>query len=683
MASKTFTAYHKNTSNKYGIQVVCTSTTNVAANTSTLTAVFSIIHPRIDISSRTGKLIIDGKTYSFTTGAIAKTGPTQVFTKTVQIVHNNDGTRKVPISASFPFDMTSGSYGRLGTVSGSGEMVLDNIPRSSVIKSRTASVVADGVNEFSLTLTKYATAFRHKATLSFGNEKITTAAFDTTTSVVVPVSWLNLIPTQKESTVNVSVQTYTDSTCKTTVGSARTTTFTIKVPTDAAPVLNEGWAKLAIYNAGTAADGMNAYVQGFSRAQAAFDSSLVELKYGATGATYSVVCGGVTDGSMTPVFTTSGTKTITCIAKDSRGFQSSQDFEIEVHPYFLPTLSGISLYRCNTSGVEDDEGTMLFFKASCRLAECGGENQINMIAEWKNVSGAYWGNATALVNGKGSVLGSGAVSPTSSYNARITATDRLGNAVSYAALISTANVAFHLRKGGKGGAFGKYGERDGLLDCDWDLLVRGDAEIQGAAQIGGNISAQGAIEAASANIAGEVAGENATFTGEGTFGSVKSNGAVSGTNASFSGAVSGASGSFTGNLSASGTATLKDSRGKTLTGGELVTNTYIDAFSVANSTNVSKLLFTAPVTGLYIITATITWASNSEGARTFGIMDTDNSTYLSASTFYAQGTGGIQQNATAIIRLTQGQKINARVWQNSGGALNAQWIITRTARIGA
>lgn len=476
MASKTFTAYVKNTSSKYGIQTVCTSEPDIASNSSQLTVVVNLIHPYIDISSRSGKLKIDGTTYNFKRASLNKSGPTRMYTKTVTINHLNDGTRSVAISASFPFDLSSNSYGSIGTATVSGTMTLDNIPRTSTIAASTASVVVNGSNEWRLTMTKHADAFRHKATLTFGDQTIVTDVFDTEVGVVIPVAWLNKLPTQTQSTVDVSIQTYTDASCVTTVGNPATTTFEIKVPSDAAPVLNAGWARLSVYNTGTAADGMGVYVQGYSRGRVVFDDSLVELKYGASIVKREVICAGTTSDSMTPVLTVSGRQTVRCVITDSRGYQSGEEFAIDVQPYVSPTLINISLYRCNTAGVEQEDGTMLYFRATCKFSECGGENAVNMIAEWKKASVSIWSNATALENGVGSVLGAGAVDPMSSYNARITATDRLGNEVYFATLISTADTSFNIRDGGKGGAFGKYAEKDGLLDVVWAVLARGGYE---------------------------------------------------------------------------------------------------------------------------------------------------------------------------------------------------------------
>lgn len=526
LASKTFTAYIKGTSEKYGVQAVCTSTANVAGNTSSVTVKVRAIHPYINISSRTGNIKINGKKYSFNSSAIKDSGPTQVASKTVTVAHDDDGTKKIDISVSFPFNLDSSSYGDVGTATASGSLTLDTIPRASSVSVADQTVEVNGENAWHLTVSKNADVFRHKAMLTFGDQSIETEAFDTDISVVIPLEWLQLMPSQMESAVDVSIQTYSDEQCTTTVGDAIFATFTIKVPADAAPDISSGWATVSVYNTGPA-EGVSVYVQNYSRAHAVFDHSLITPKYGATIADCKVEWNGMQDPSITPVLTASGDQTLRCTVTDSRGQSRSEEFTVYVHEYYLPTLSDIVIYRSDLYGNELEEGTMIYFKARCRYAECGGENAVNITADWKTVSSPYWTNATMIANDEGSVLGAGRVSVVISYNARIVAIDRFGNQITFATLISTANVALHLRDGGMGGGLGKYGERDGLFDCDWDLLVRGALETEGDATIVGD------VEAKNAAFSGDVTGENMQITGSAKAGSIESVGSIKAADAVF------------------------------------------------------------------------------------------------------------------------------------------------------
>lgn len=139
----------------------------------------------------------------------------------------------------------------------------------------------------------------------------------------------------------------------------------------------------------------------------------------------------------------------------------------------MPTLTGVSIYRCNGSGAADEEGTFICFAATAAYADCGGENSVTLTAAYKPVTQSLWTNDSAIVSGEASVLGSGAVSTSMSYNARIIAADKLGNKAIYNVTISTAEAAFNIRDGGQGAAFGKYSEENDLLDCDWRFRARG------------------------------------------------------------------------------------------------------------------------------------------------------------------------------------------------------------------
>ena len=64
-------------------------------------------------------------------------------------------------------------------------------------------------------------------------------------------------------------------------------------------------------------------------------------------------------------------------------------------------------------------------------------------------------------------------------------TDSLGNSTEFEENIPTEQVAFHLKEGGQGAAFGKAAEQDELLDVAWDARFREDVQVDGALQVGG------------------------------------------------------------------------------------------------------------------------------------------------------------------------------------------------------
>lgn len=474
MASGSFTG---EMTGSYGVRIDWTSTPNVETNTSEFTMKTYVLHPYMNISSRTGSTTIDGKAASYKTSARKSDASSWlVNTRTMTIQHEDDGTKKIDVSASFPFDLDSSVHGRIRTKKASGTCILDNIPRASEVSSQTASVVVDGVNKWSVVLKKHSSSFWHKITLSFGSNSYTTPAFDTTTSYAIPTSWLSAMPTVTKSAVTVAIQTYSDSSCTTAIGDPVYTSFEITVPDSAAPSISDGWVSVSPYNTGTAASALTVYVQGYSKAQVTFNSAKVAAKYGASIASVKIAWDGAeTTASpyLTKTLSKSGNQTIICTVTDSRGLKSTKALTIYVEPYSAPTLSGIQIYRCNSSGAEDDAGTFLYFKATANIASCAGQNTATVNAAYKPTTNSIWNNVTTIASGVGSALGAGALSATTSYNAKITVTDRLGKTASFETVISTADAAFNLKKGGKGGAFGKYAETDGLLDCDWEFIARG------------------------------------------------------------------------------------------------------------------------------------------------------------------------------------------------------------------
>ena len=60
----------------------------------------------------------------------------------------------------------------------------------------------------------------------------------------------------------------------------------------------------------------------------------------------------------------------------------------------------------------------------------------------------------------------------SSYTVELKAEDELGEQGIISFAVSTEEITFHLKKGGKGAAFGKYAEEDNLLDVAWPAKFR-------------------------------------------------------------------------------------------------------------------------------------------------------------------------------------------------------------------
>lgn len=461
----------------YGLQVKWTSEPDIATNTSKVTVKVYVLYPSINISSRTGcYTTINGSKVEFKTGAIEDEykGSKLLTTRTVTVQHDEDGTKSIKIVAYFPIYLKSESLGWIYEKKASGTAVLDDIPRASTISTQTQAVTVDGVNKWSVAMNRASDAFYHKATLTFGSYSHTTGAFGAGGEYAIPTEWLNAIPDATGGTVNVSIQTYSDSTCTTPMGDPVATTFTVSVPSTAVPVIADGWASVKPYNAGTAASAFTIYVQGYSKAEVTFDSGKVSGQFGATIKTVQIAWDGTTASAApyrTKVLSKSGVQTIRCTATDSRGFKSTKNITVNVEIYSEPSMKGISVFRCDAAGAEDESGAYISFKAVGVRASLAGQNSLTIKAAYRQVGQTAWAAETTISSGVASVLGGG-LSSTVSYDARITATDSLGNKAEYITLIGTADVALNIMPGGKGAAFGKYAEHENALDIgDWNLMA--------------------------------------------------------------------------------------------------------------------------------------------------------------------------------------------------------------------
>lgn len=94
--------------------------------------------------------------------------------------------------------------------------------------------------------------------------------------------------------------------------------------------------------------------------------------------------------------------------------------------------------------------------------------------------------------------------------------------------------------------------------------------------------------------------------------------------------------------------------------------------------NTSTGIFTVPISGLYEITVTNTFNSNSTGSR---YITTNQSGSVSASyrgpTMQATTTGATGTFNCSRFKCLAGDQLNAQVFQNSGGALSLSASVTQ------
>lgn len=419
---------------------------------------------------------INGKktyyTFSYTSPAWYVLGE-----RTEEISHNNDGTKTVTLSGVW-CSAISGGWAPY-SLSVSGEVTLPTIPRAT-----TPGIGGVTMGETAhISLPRASSGFTHTLRYVFGGAAETIASGVTTGyDWLVPQSLAAQIPDAASGKGTLTCETYSGSTL---IGT-KSVTFTASVPGSMKPAVLSGWAAVTYDNSGTAAENMAAWVQGYSKAKAAFDASKVTCRQGAGVSKFSITyLGKTTEGNpcRTETISTTGA-TVRCTVTDSRGLTAWEDFNIALLEYAPPALVGADLFRSDGEGTAADGGAHIAGVARVRYSEMGGLNSVTLKGYWKSVGGGYGAGETLTVGTVGLVTGDVEISPDRSYVALLVLTDSLGNTARYEENIPTEKVTFHLKEGGKGAAFGKAAETEGVLELaeDWHLKLTGATDLNAAAE---------------------------------------------------------------------------------------------------------------------------------------------------------------------------------------------------------
>ena len=193
----------------------------------------------------------------------------------------------------------------------------------------------------------------------------TTTAY-TYTEYTIPLEVAKQIKNNPPSeTMTVTLYTFSDSSASRRVGDASSKTFTVTVPNNADTKPSVTMTIASVDNLVEAFDGL--YIQGKSKVKATITAT---GKYDATITTKRMYVGNTRyDDLQSGYLTTTGSRTITGRAYDSRGFYNDDTKTITVIPYSKPKLlpasgeSGIICARCDSDGNLSDSGTYLKIKA--------------------------------------------------------------------------------------------------------------------------------------------------------------------------------------------------------------------------------------------------------------------------------------------------------------------------------
>lgn len=429
-------------------QSVANNTTNVTVKAQLVSSGSSWI---INSStSRTGTLTINGTSYTFTcnvgiTGGATKT----LFTKTVDIPHNADGTKTCSMKLTVPMNVTlSGTY--YGTQTVSGNATFTTIPRKTSISISGASYKFGSA--ITISHARASTAFTITLRYTCGSKSgtITSKAATNSTSWTPPLSLQSEIPKAKSILITIYCDTYNGSTL---IGTT-STSYTCYIADSCVPSITGG----SFSNPDT---GGTTYWQSVSCVRAEFT---VSLAYGATISKWEMTVENQTKVNYgyiiwSHTFTGSGNKDIKLTVTDSRGRTATKTWTsaIYVTPYSKPN---ISLFTCKRTGINEDTGeeeisnlgTIGYFSASGTF-HTNSTNQTRTF-QYKPTASSSWTTINLSNQNYTDYKFSSALSSGSGYDLRLTLSDNVSSTTKD---ISMANLfpLINLSSDGTAIAFGK------------------------------------------------------------------------------------------------------------------------------------------------------------------------------------------------------------------------------------
>lgn len=369
---------------------------------------------------------------------------------------------------------------RVNLYSGSGESrnknydyALHVVPAASTMSF--ASFTME--NEGNITVTRADKSYTHTITYRFGETSgtIVSKSADTTVRWTPALSLARQIPDSTHATGKLCIDTYSGNT---KIGD-KEYSFTLYVPSSVKPT-----ASLAttLVNDNSVINGWNVCVKGYSKlnyavsASGAYGSTVQSCQFSFAGKTSTGLSGAVTVGS-------AGTFTPDVKIMDSRGRSvSATGSSIKVYDYNVPQISQLGVQRCNATGAAQSDGAYLRVQGTFAVgASIDGRNSVTAKCRYRELNGS-WSGYVAVQNGA-ALLG-GNLSATKTYEVEVVATDSIGEKKTVTMTVPTAEVAFHLREGGVGAAFGKYAEKN-ALECAWDAEFAGNMAVSGNLSLGG------------------------------------------------------------------------------------------------------------------------------------------------------------------------------------------------------
>jgi hypothetical protein len=328
------------------------------------------------------------------------------------------------------------------------------------LKSTGSIEAAQTGSDATLAITAYNSAYSHVVTWRMGGNSHTqsVAAGAASASYTIPHSWL---PDAETGTATVELETLDGN--GDSLGS-NVYSFALSVPASVVPSIGSLTVTPVNAGASSAAAAWGLYIQNKTRAAAAIGNA--SAGSGAAITAYAISTspnfGSAALSSLTTeLLTAAGTVTFTAVVTDSRGRTATATAAITVQAYAAPVFTATpAVYRCGQDGTRNDTGGVyakLTAAFSCSSI-LDGSTEKNSFTVAKVTLNSVDAN---LTSGTPAIIGAGALSVDSSYEAVITLVDAVGGQTTFTVTIPSAKYVLHVRKGGRSiGIFRAAGTTD-------------------------------------------------------------------------------------------------------------------------------------------------------------------------------------------------------------------------------
>ena len=381
-----------------------------------------------------------------------------LFSKSVEIPHNADGTKTLTVSAWIDHDapLTSNEQ----TYS----QKLSDIPRASQPSCITYPNHTQNVGNFGDTISihtnRASSNFTHTLRYQFGSQSGTIATGVTNgTTWTIPVSLMNLLPSVTSGSGTIYCDTYNGST---KIGT-KWCGFTATVPSSVKPSCS-----IQVLDGTTTKDTYGNLVKGMSTLKVNVTGT-VAYNSPIAAASTTVTVGGVSRtysglSFTTPALWGSGTVTVSSIVTDERGRKSTAaSASFTVLAYDKPKITAFDVYRCDADGTENEAGDYIKSVFSAVVTSLNSKNTATYKLRYtNNATGATTEKALSTYTGKYTVTNHTDIyqaSGDNTFTVDVVVQDKTSEIVASRA-VSTAFTLTNYHPSGTGIKFGGVAEEE-------------------------------------------------------------------------------------------------------------------------------------------------------------------------------------------------------------------------------